>query len=238
MDYLKSALELKQLIRKVNHLQTQKETSVLAHRNSMFLFSGSHLIAEQVMAEFTNEFVQKTLAVYPNATSFVMTDLAATKVKEKTLTYWLYKGYHTGLEKGMVYYQPIDEQSLNKIGRLQYSNLEDNIFLKHSAPDFEESSANAMETEEQIEGSKSIVFFIGNMDETRLLYDIQRVIFDTLNNVQNHKNLNFRFILNITRFGGKTTTEFLAQLKDIEHFVKKELEREYPNVRYVFDLEK
>ncbi|WP_163717696.1 hypothetical protein [Mangrovibacterium lignilyticum] len=237
MNYLKAALELKQLIRKVNHLQTQKESTVLEHRNSMFLFFSDKPLVELKMAEFSNEFVLSTLAEYPEAYAFVMTDLAATMVKDQKLTYWLYKAYHVGLEKGMVYFQPIEEQSLIKKGRLQYSNMEENIFLKHVAPDFEESSANAMETDEQIEGGKSIVFFVGNMNEPRLVYDVQRLIFDTLNNVQNHKNLNFKFILNISRFGGKPTDDLQKQLKDIERFTKKELAKEYPNTRYVFEIQ-
>ncbi|RKD90675.1 hypothetical protein [Mangrovibacterium diazotrophicum] len=237
MIYLKAALELKQLIRKVNHLQIQKESTVLDHKNSMFLFTGGKLLAEKAMDEYSNDFVLATLAKYPEATSFVMTDLATTDLKDRKLTYWLYKGYHVGLDKGMVYYQPIEEQNLRKVGRIQFSNLETNIFLLHQAPDFEESSANAMETDEEIEGGKAIVFLVGNMNETRLLYDIQRLIFDSANNVQNHKSLSFKFILNVSKFGGKSSDDFKKKLNEIELFTRDKVAAEYANARFVFDLE-
>lgn len=237
MQYLKEAIDLKKLIRKVNHLQIQKESTVLNHKNSMFLFAGDKPLAELAMEAYSNEFVNATLLKYPQTTSFVMTDLSSTMVKDQKLSYWLYKGYHTGLDKGMVYYQPIEEQSLRKLGRLQFSNLESNIFLKHEAPEFEESSANAMETDEQIEGGKAIVFLVGNMDETRLLYDIQRLIFDSANNVQNHKSLSFKFTLNINRFGGKPSDAFKEKLKEIEKFTREIVALEYANTKFVFDLE-
>ena len=237
MIYLKAALELKQLIRKVNHLQIQKESTVLEHKNSMFLFAEGKLLSERAMDEYSNEFVQATLAKYPQATSFVMTDLATTELKDRKLTYWLYKGYHIGLDKGMVYYQPIEEQNLRKVGRIQFSNLETNIFLKHQSPDFEESSANAMESDEVIEGGKAIVFLIGNMDETRLLYDIQRLIFDSVNNVQNHKSLSFKFVLNVSKFGGKPSDDFKTKLREIELYTRDQVAAEYANAQFVFDLE-
>ena len=177
------------------------------------------------------------LQQYPTTKAFVITDMAAMPVKEHMLTYWLYKGYHQGMEKGMVYFQPIDQQSLQKQGQLQYSNLEENIFLKHAGPDFEESSCNAMETDEEIEGGKSIVFLIGNMDESRLLYDIERLIVDSANNVQNHKSLSFKFILNINKFGGLPSNDFLGRLNVIEKFAKEQISAEYGNTRFIFELE-
>lgn len=238
MHYLEAALELKKLIRKANHLQVQKELSVLDRRNSLFLFEGDKLLAEVNMLEYSNEFVTQTLEKYPKATAFVMTDLASMMVKDHKVTYWLYKGYHVDVEKGMVYYQPIEEQSLKKIGRLQFSNTEANIFLKYSAPDFEESSANAMESDEEIENGKCIVFLMGNMNQERLVYDIQRLIFDSASNVQNHKSLNFKFILNISVFNGNASADFTRKVKDIEEYTKKELKKEYPNCSFQFDLEK
>ncbi len=237
MDYLKAALELKQIIRKVNHLQIQKESSVLEHKNSMFLFSEGKPYAELAMDEYSNEFVLATLSKYPKTTAFVMTDLSSTMVKDQKIFFWLYKGYHVGLDKGIVYYQPIEEQSLRKLGRLQFSNLEANIFLKHEAPDFEESSANAMESDEQIEGGKSIVFLVGNMEESRLLYDIERLIFESANNVQNHNGLSFKFTLNISRFGGEPSDAFKEKLKQIEKFAREKVALEYANAKFVFDLE-
>ena len=238
MDYLEAALELKLLIRKVNHLQIQKESTVLGHKNSLFLFRGSKPLAELPMTEFTNEFVNSALSQYSETTALVMTDLTSMMLKDRQLTYWLYKGYHIQLEKGMVYFQPIDEQSLTKQGRLQYSNLESNLFFKLNAPDCEESTCNAMETDVQEEGAKHIVFFIGNMNEERLLFDVQRLIFDTLSNVQNHKNIRFYFILNISKFGSHPSGAFLEQLKVIDNFTAKYLVPEYPNASFQFDIEK
>lgn len=237
MQYLEAAIELKKLIRKVNHLQMQKETTVLSHKNSMFLFLEDKSLIEVTMKEFSNEFVNAVLEQHPATKAFVMTDMATMAVKEQNMTYWLFKGYHCGLEKGMVYFQPIDGQSLQKIGRLQFSNLEDNIFLRHVGPDFEESSCNAMETDEQIEGGKSIVFLIGNMEENRLLYDIERLVFDTVNNVQNHKSVSFKFTLNISKFGGLPSNDFLNRLNAIEKFTKEQVTAEYGNTRFIFDLE-
>jgi hypothetical protein len=237
MQYLEAAIELKKLIRKVNHLQMQKEITVLSHKNSMFLFSDDKSLVEVTMNEFTDDFVNAVLSQYPATKAFVMTDMATMNVKEQKLTYWLFKGYHRSLDKGMVYFQPIDELSLHKMGRLQYSNLEENIFMRNTEPDFEESSCNAMEPEEQVEGGKSIVFLIGNMDENRLLYDIERLIIETVNNVQNHKSLSFKFILNITKFGGLPSNDFLARLTAIEKFTREEVTAEYGNTQFIFDLE-
>ncbi|PTN08012.1 hypothetical protein [Mangrovibacterium marinum] len=237
MQYLEAAIELKKLIRKVNHLQMQKETTVLSHKNAMFLFLNDKSLLEVTMKEFTNDFVNAVLDQHPETRAFVMTDMAAMDLKGQKLTYWLFKGYHRGMEKGMVYFQPIDELSLQKNGRLQFSNLEENIFLRHQAPAFEESSCNAMETEEQQEGEKSIVFLIGNMDENRLLYDIERLIVDTASNVQKHKSLAFKCILNISKFGGLPSNDFLERLNAIEKFTRQEVAAEYGNCRFSFELE-
>lgn len=237
MQYLQAAHTLKQLIRHVNHLQVQKEPSVRSHCNSMFLFSNGKPFVELEMTTYTDEFVQSALEKYPETTAFVMTDLASMIVRDRKLTYWLYKAYHVELEKGLVYYQPIDENSLVKIGSLQYSNLEQNIFFKVSAPDFEESSTNAMETDSKEEGTKSIVFLIGNFSEERLSYDIQRLIIESTSNVQNNRGLKFHFIFNISKFREKPSDGFLKELRTIEEYTTKHLLADYPNVRVSFDLD-
>ena len=237
MRYLQAAHTLKQMIRHVNHLQVQKESSVRSHCNSMFLFSNGKPFVELEMTTYTDEFVQLALDKYPETTAFVMTDLASVMVRDRKLTYWLYKAYHVELEKGLVYYQPIDESSLVKIGSLQYSNLEQNIFFKVSSPDFEESSTNAMETDSEEEGTKSIVFLVGNFNEERLSYDIQRLIVESASNVQNHKGLKYHFIINITKFREKPSAEFLKELRSIEKYTTKYLLADYPNVRVSFDLD-
>jgi len=237
MKYLEAASELRKLIRKVNQLQLQKESTVLAHRNCMFLFMEDNALVELDMKEYSNEFVKSSLERYPQVKAFVMTDLASMQVKDQAITYWLYKGYHRDMDKGMVYFQPIDEQGLQKKGSLQYSNLESNIFLPFTAPDVEESSANAMETDEQIAGGKSIVFLIGNMNEDRLLYDIQRLMLESASNVQNHKSISFKFIMNVSKFGGAASAEFRQKLTAIENYAFKVMAVEFPNVRFEFDLE-
>lgn len=237
MQYLQAAHTLKQLLRHVNHLQIQKEPSVRSHCNSLFLFSHGKPFVELEMTSFTNSFVELALEKYPEAEALVMTDMATMMVRERPLTYWLYKAYHVGLEKGMVYYQPIDESSLAKIGSLQFSNLEPNIFFKFEAPKVEESSVNALESESDEEGVKRIVFLIGHFDEERLLFDIQRLIFDSASNVQNHKGLKFQFVLNISKFKEKPGDDFRLKLQTIQDYLPEFLSADYPNVRVSFDLE-
>lgn len=237
MQYLQAAHTLKQLIRHVNHLQTQKEPSVRSHCNSLFLFSHGKPFVELEMTSFTNKFVELALEKYPETEALVMTDMAKMMVRERELTYWLYKAYHAGLEKGMVYYQPIDENSLSKIGNLQFSNLEANIFFKPDIPETEESSVNALEGESPEEGVKLIVFLVGHANEERLLYDIQRLIFDSVSNVQNHKGLKFHFVLNISKFREKPGDIFIHKLQTIQDYVPEFLTTDYPNVTISFELE-
>ncbi len=237
MEYLQASLELKKLIKEKNELILSRKT-IPGKFNFMFVNKSDGELVELDMASYTNEFVLQTLSEFPESKSFVITDVATMDVKGKQLTYWLYKAYHFEVEKGLVYYQLVDKDTFEPVGELQFSNLEDNIFYKVSAPEFEESSNNAMEADVEIPGKKSIVFLIGNMDESRLLFDIQRLIFETVNNVQRHTTLDFHFIVNVSKFNGTPSPDFLKKVKAIEDFTKEYVTPEYPNAEFVFDIEK
>ena len=237
MKYLKASIELKKLIEQTNELCLKKNCPVLKERNFIVLKSDSGEQHEIKMKEFSNEFLQTILEENKNSKAFVFTDLAATMIKDQKLTYFLYKGYHSEIEKGSVWFQAINEETSEPTGELQFSNLEENVFYSVSAPYFEESTSNAMETDEQIEGGKSIVFIIGNLNEERLLHDIQRLIFDTVNNVQKHQGLKFKIVLNITKFNGEPTADFLKKLELIKEYTHTSIQPEYPNCEFVFDLE-
>jgi len=236
MEYLKAAIELKKFINEINQLITGRDEN-RENPNIMFVKSPDGSVAEVKMTEYTNDFVTETLVSHPNSIAFIITDLATMNVQGQELTYWLYKGYNCQVENGVVYFQLIDKETLAPIGELQFSNLEKNIFYTVEGPEFEESSNNAMEPDEEIEGKKNIVFLIGHFNERRLVYDIQRLIVDTVNNVQRHSGLNFHFIVNISKFNGEPGEEFKNQIKRIEQYTKEFVTPEYPNSEFVFEIE-
>lgn len=236
MEYLKAAIELKKDIKEINQQMIGKELSQ-KNPNIMFVKLSDDSVNEVNMTEYTNDFVSATLESRPGSKSFIITDLATMNTQGQELTYWLYKGYNNQTENGLVYFQVIDKDTLMPKGGLQFSNLEKNIFYEIKAPDFEESSSNAMETDEEVQGKKSIVFLVGNMNEERLVHDIQRLIVDTINNVQRHSGLDFRFILNISKFNEEPSESFKNQIKEIEHYTNEFVTTEYPNTEFVFDIE-
>ncbi len=236
MEYLKSAIELKKYIKEINQLIIGNESS-RKNPNIMFIKLSDGSVEEVKMTEYTNDFVSATLASHPDSESFIITDLATMNVQGQELTYWLYKGYNNQIDNGLVYFQVIDKDTMMPKGELQFSNLEKNIFYEIEAPDFEESSNNAMEPDEEIKGKKSIVFLIGHMNEQRLVYDIQRLIVDTVNNVQRHSGLDFHFILNISKFNGVPSVDLKNQIKKIEQYTNEFVAAEYPNSEFVFDIE-
>ena len=237
MEYLKAAVSLKSLIKETNSDLLQKTEDIADKPNQMWVKTGMESTHKVVMDTFSNDFVNTTLDGLGKSEAFVMTDLATMNVNGKELTYLLYKGYHSKLEKGIVFYQLIDEGTYNPVGSLQFSNMEENIFYTVDVPQIEESSCNAMETDKVIENGKSIVFFIGHMDELRLMYDIQRLIFDTVHNVTKHQKLSFDFIIHIARYGGKPSRKLKEQVKAIEAFTQKHVYPEYPNVTFEFTYE-
>lgn len=237
MEYLKAAITLLKIIKDTNAFLLDKIDSSFEEFNQMRIKLNDQNTQNIVMDAFSNDFVSATLKDTQNSEAFVITDLATMNAKETELTYLLYKGYHNALEKGIVFYQVIDKTTHKPIGELQFSNTEDNIFYSYKVPDMEESSCNAMETDKKITNGKSIVFFIGNMNEERLLYDIQRLIFDTANNVSKHEKLKFHFIIQISRYGGSPSNKLKEQVKAIDAYTQKHVLSEYPNAKFAFEFE-
>ncbi len=236
MDYLEGAVFLKHLIKSTNSKLLKLNDNGLIVKNKMVIRSVFGKAIEVTMDEFTNEFVKKTLSEY-DSEAFVITDFVTIVDKGQELTYFLYKGYHSIFDKGLVYFQLVNKETLAPIGDLQFSNLEDNIFYPIKVPNYEESSCNAIETDENTTKNPSIAFLIGNMNEERLVFDIQRLIFDTANNVQKHKNRQFKFYLQISVFGNKPSEDFLQQIESINKSVEKHIKPEYPNSTFIFDLD-
>ncbi len=237
MEYLQAAVSLQSLIKEINEDILVETGPADARPNKMWIKKSSDAIRKIEMESFSNEFVTSTLNNLGDTTAFVVTDLASMDVKGKQVHYFLYKAYHSLVEKGLVYYQMINLETFNPIGTLQFSNVEDNIFYAVAGPETEESSCNAMETDKVVENGKSIVFFIGHMDETRLTYDIERLIFDTLNNISNHEKLKFEFIIQVARYGMKPTKELREEVERIEAFTRAYLYPEYPNASFEFTFE-
>ncbi len=236
MNYLESAVSLKKLISNTNHKMLQKNNKSLVERNLMIIRTNFGKEIEVKMDSFTNDFVSKQLAEYESE-SFVITDIVSTVQDGQELTYFLYKAYHHLFHKGLVFFQLINKETMAPIGKLEFSNIEDNIFYKVSEPDFEESSCNAIETAENTAKNPCIAFLIGNMNEERLLFDINRLIYETANNVQKHKNRHFKFHLQISVFGGKPSEEFLKNIDEIKGTTDKIIKPAYPNSTFIFDLE-
>lgn len=236
MNYLEATVFLKKLIEKTNTNLLAENKNGLVEKNKMVIRSNFGKSIELKMDSFTNEFVKKTLTEY-NSEAFVITDMVSTNDTGQELTYFLYKAYHSLFDKGLVFFQVINKDTLTPVSGLQFSNLEDNIFYAVKEPNFEESSCNAIETAENTTKEPCIAFIIGHMNEERLLFDLQRLIFDTANNVQKHKNRHFKFYLQISVFGGKPSKDFLAQLASIKHTCQKHIKPAYPNSTFIFEIE-
>lgn len=235
MDYLETAIVLKKLIAATNQELLIKNKGKFVSKNEMRVRSNFGKEINITMEAFTNEFVTKTIKEY-DSEAFVMTDFVTMMQEGKELNYFLYKGYSKSFDKGLVYFQLIDKENLEPIGPIEFSNLEDNIFYTVEGPDFEESSCNAIETKENTTKNPCIAFLIGHMNEDRLLFDIQRLIFDTANNVQKHKNRLFKFIIQIDRFGGDASPSFMNKLDKIKKSLSEIFAPEYPNCEFVFAL--
>jgi len=236
MNYLESAVVLKKLIAKTNHKMLQLNSKGLVEQNMMVIRTNFGNEVEVKMDAFTNEFVNRQLGQYESE-AFVITDLVSTVQNGHELTYFLYKGYHHLFHQGLVFFQLVNKETLKPIGNLDFSNIEDNIFYKIDTPDFEESSCNAIETAENTAKNPCIAFLIGNMNEERMLFDINRLIYETANNVQKHTNRHFKIHLQVTKFGGKPSAEFLNEIEEIKKSIDKYIKPEYPNSTFIFDLE-
>lgn len=237
MEYLEAAFSLISFIKETNSNILQDVKKVVEQPNKMWVKLDEEHTNELVMDTYSNDFVLTTLKESGDSEAFVMTDIASMDVKGKELNYILYKGYHSKIEKGLVFYQMFNKETLEIEGSLRLSNMEENIFYKVVTPDENESSCNAIETKHKIENGKSIAFLIGHMDEERLIYDIQRLIFDTVNNVTKHQKLKFSFIIQISRFGGSPSQELRKKVGEIEEFTKKYFYPVYPNVEFSFVYE-
>jgi len=237
MNYLESAIVLKNLIASTNHKLLVANKDGLSLKNQMVIRSNFGKEIEITMDTFSNDFVKTSLAQYVSE-AFVITDLVSMIQQGKELTYFLYKGYHHLFKMGLVFFQLVDKETLKPIGKLEFSNIEDNIFYQVQEPNFEESSCNAIETKENTTKNPCIAFLIGNMNEERLTYDLNRLIYETANNVQKHKNRHFKFILQISIFGGKPTEEFLHNMDSMQKDVEKYIKPNYTNSTFVFDIEK
>lgn len=238
MKYLKSALTVVKLIEDANSKMLQQLKNNAADWNFMFIEKQGQNLASLKMDAFSNDFVVKTLGEFQKSDAFAITDLATMDVKGKNITYLLYKGYHAEMDKGIVFYQVIEPETQQPIGKLQFSNMEENIFFSFDLPDAEESSCNAMETDKEIKGGKSIVFFIGHMNEDRLLYDIQRLIMDTIHNVSKHPKLQFSFIISIARYGALPSDKLKKQVQEIATYTHECIVPIYPNTHFEFTFEK
>ncbi len=236
MDYLEGTAFLKRFIRETNTKLLNINKEGLVNKNLMVIRTTSGDEIDIEMSEFTNDFVLQQIKEH-NTEAFVMTDLVTLVHEGKQLTYFLYKGYSKLFDKGLVYFQTINKDTLESKGDFRFSNMEDNIFLKVEYPDIEESSCNAIETKEHSNEKPCVAFLIGHMNEDRLILDIKRLLFDTANNVQKHTDRQFKFIVQVSKFGGKPSEEFLYRLEDIKNDLKKFIEPEFPNSTFVFELD-
>ncbi len=236
MEYLKAAISLVDFIKTCNTELLPALSKVVKSPNQMWIKS-ENSTRHLMMEAFSNDFVLSALKSTNASQSFVITDVATMDVQGKTLTYILYKGYHKDIEKGLVFYQVINTQTFEPMGEIQFSNMEDNIFYQVDMPASEESSCNAMETDEVIENGKSIVFFIGHMDEQRLAYDIERLVFDTANNVTKHQKLAFKFAIHIAHYGGTPSDKLKSKVNEIDAFTREFVKPHYPNATFAFSYE-
>ena len=234
MSYLQATLDLKKFISDSVTIYMNEIACGNRDFNQIY-FNIKGKIEHRNIVEFNNEHISELIKDCPDASIFMITDKATTTIQDQEITYFIFKGYHDMVESGMVYYQIIDKYKFSPNGDLQFSNQETNIFYDVHMPDFEESSCNAMETNDSGKDHKRIVFFIGNLNEERLLFDIERLIFTTLNNIKNHNSLRFTFIINIARFGGEMSSTFFNRIDGIKNTTKKIL-KDQPNVNFVFEF--
>lgn len=233
MSYIQAAIVLNKLVTVTN--QSISSDNLITQESPNYLFINSAQKTVQLkMKSFTDDFIKEQINQQPQCHSIVFTNLVTTIIQGKELSYILYKCYHKHMDKGFVYYQTVNKESLQPVGDLQFSNQEENIFFNLPEPDFEESSCNALEAKGSTAENKKIVFLIGNMNEERLLFDIERLIVTTLYNTCKHPTLKFHFIINIAKFGGDIDNSFDQKLMP----VKKETQTllaGFPNITFAFE---
>lgn len=215
MKYLQETKELQNFITEINEKVIENKIIDSSLPNHLFLKSenkSNHLKMER----FADDYILEQINSTPECTFLVFTNLVNTRVKGDDFTYFLYKGYSKHTHKGFVYYQVVHNEDLSPIGGLQFSNFEDNIFFKSLAPDFEESSCNAIEAVGSTATNKKIVFLIGNLNEERLLFDIEHLIVTTTFNSKKHSSFTFHYIVSISVFGHKISNDFTIKLENIK----------------------
>ena len=215
MKYLQETQELQKFITEINEQVIENKLIDSSLPNRLFLKSenkSTHLKMER----FADDYILEQINAMPECTFLVFTNLVSTRIKGDDLTYFLYKGYSKLTEKGFVYYQVVHNHDLSPIGELLFSNFEDNIFFKSLAPDFEESSCNVIEAVGSTATNKKIVFLIGNLNEERLLFDIEQLIVTTAFNSKKHSSFTFHYILSISVFGHKISNDFIIKLEKIK----------------------
>ena len=233
MDYLETAVALKQLIAKTNEVLLDKNKGELTVPNKMLVRTNFGNVIETTLGAFTNVSVRDALKEYESE-AFVITDFVATEQQGQELSYFLYKGYSRVFDKGLVFFQLVNKETFEPVGKLEFSNIEDNIFYEVIGPKHEESSCNALETKDNTAKNPCVAFLISHMNEERLLYDINRLIFETANNVQKHKNRNFKFIIQIDKNGGELSEQFKVEIDKMAQSLEKNFKPEYPNCEFVF----
>lgn len=215
MKYLQETQALEKFITEINEQVIKDKLIDSSLPNHLFLKSenkSSHLKMER----FADDYILEQINSMPKCTFLVFTNLVSTQIKGNVLTYFLYKGYSKLTEKGFVYYQVVHNDTLSPLGELLFSNFEDNIFFKSLAPDFEESSCNVIEAAESTATNKKIVFLIGNLNEERLLFDIEHLIVTTAFNSKRHSAFTFHYLLSISIFGHKISDDFTMKLENIK----------------------
>lgn len=236
MEYLKAAAELKKLITYTNSQVLNINKTGLIQKQAIVTKGSNQHPTLTPLQEFTNEAVKSAISESEHCSAFAITDVATMNVKGKKLSYYLYKGYHNQLEKGLVFYQPFNENTFEPIGEMQFSNGEENIFFDFTIPKFEESSCNALETKNHTKNKPEIAFLIGHTNLGRLTYDIQRLIIDTANNVSKNLKVDYKFIIQASLFGAKELNSLQNTLAKIEQDTKKYIEPEYVNAKFIFEV--
>lgn len=231
MIYLKANIDLQKAISSANKQMLKSITKDSI--NQLFIHSGDKEEIKPI-EDFTNEWVKKTVNSKTSCNWFIMTDVASMPIQGQEMTYILYKGYHKLIENGVVYYQMVDKETFAPIGSLHFSNQESNIFFNIKQPEVEESSCNAMEAYGSSKEHKKILFLIGHMNEERLLFDIERLIITSLNNIRKHKSIKFTFIINVAKFGGRVTAELKQRVEKLKSPTKQIL-KDFPNADVVFE---
>lgn len=214
MTYLQKTKELQEFIAEINISVIRNSIVALSLPNHLFLKS-ENTFSHLEMERFSDEYIVEQIYALPGCELFAFTNMVSTQINGVAITYILYKCYSRFNENGFVYYQVVDNDNFSPIGELKFSNFEENIFFKVVPPNFEESSCNALEASESSFDNKKIVFLIGNLNEERLLFDIERLIVTTTFNSKKHSSLTFHYIISISVFGGKKSDEFDTKLRAI-----------------------